>query len=269
MGFDEDTMQRYMDVGTWTMPKISSSSGYRPIDGHIFAVSQDTQERRYKSDWALIGLHDQQSLRPNLLVLPDARQVDSDTDRELTECLPRLAHLYSDQPIHLISGTGGVKPGILSKFISYLALSAAKHMIATYSLSLLGGLGKMYQHHFCDHYSPAAGFSAGDGGSWVINAHTCEVLGHVVAVDICNEVYVIPLETIFRNIENQLPAKSVRLANKADIQQWLDTSQHWNWTNIEAELFGFPKSGEHQTYPGVVSNTASLPLRPCVTTLDM
>ena len=69
IGFDEDTMQKCeaVDIENASVPSPSGAS--RIADGHIIAVSGDTEEDRRNHDWALVRPCDPQSLRPNLLVL--------------------------------------------------------------------------------------------------------------------------------------------------------------------------------------------------------
>lgn len=55
------------------------------------------------------------------------------------------------------------------------------------------------------------GILPGDCGSWVINFDTGEVLGHIVAVDSFNEVYVVPLQETLRDIKERLGVASVAL----------------------------------------------------------
>lgn len=62
--------------------------------------------------------------------------------------------------------------------------------------------------------------NAGDCGSWVVDASTCEVYGHVVASDAMGDSYVVPLGATLRDMEEKLEA-AVSLPTEADIETWL------------------------------------------------
>ena len=61
--------------------------------------------------------------------------------------------------------------------------------------------------------------NAGDCGSWVVDSHTHEVYGHVVASDAFGEAYVIPMKNTFRCIEKQLSAQRVCLPRQHEEQE--------------------------------------------------
>ena len=143
MGSDDDKTQQHKSLGTDNVPAHLSFGDNHFIDGRIFAVSGDTEEDQRDFDWALIRLYDSQSLRPNLLVLTDAEQVNSSTDKELIDCAPGRGSISSgtNQFIYLLSGSDGIKHGVLSLSKSFLALSTTQRMIPTYSLSFPSGSG--------------------------------------------------------------------------------------------------------------------------------
>lgn len=66
---------------------------------------------------------------------------------------------------------------------------------------------------------------AGDCGSWVVDAETKEVFGHVVAVDVLREAYVIPLDELFLDIKRVLGANTVRLPTRREVEQQRHSSQ--------------------------------------------
>ena len=69
-------------------------------------------------------------------------------------------------------------------------------------------------------YLQEAALNVGDCGSWIVDTITQRVYGHVVAVDLFGEAYVVPLEATFRDMETQLAAKSVGLPDKKEIRKW-------------------------------------------------
>lgn len=67
--------------------------------------------------------------------------------------------------------------------------------------------------------------NSGDCGSWVVDSHTYEVYGHVVALDAFGEAYVIPIKETLRCIEKQLSAQRVCLPRQDEVQEWIRQSQ--------------------------------------------
>lgn len=57
------------------------------------------------------------------------------------------------------------------------------------------------------------GIVQGDSGSWVVDAVTYKVYGHLIGQDMFGDGYVIPLASTFRDIAQVLGAKSVKLPN--------------------------------------------------------
>lgn len=61
----------------------------------------------------------------------------------------------------------------------------------------------------------------GDCGSWVIDSISQEVYGYIVALDMFEEAYVVPLGAAFRDIQKKLRMKSVSVPTSRDILRWL------------------------------------------------
>lgn len=93
--------------------------------------------------------------------------------------------------------------------------------------------------------------NAGDCGSWVVDSHTHEVYGHVVASDAFGEAYVIPMKNTFRCIEKQLSAQRVCLSRQYEEQECIgqkvdepaseakvESSMHLRGSIIEGEQSG-------------------------------
>ena len=55
------------------------------------------------------------------------------------------------------------------------------------------------------------GILPGDCGLWVMSLGTEEILGHIVAVDSFNEVYVVPLQDTLKDMKEKLRVASVAL----------------------------------------------------------
>ncbi|KAI1460088.1 hypothetical protein F4805DRAFT_15044 [Annulohypoxylon moriforme] len=105
-----------------------------------------------------------------------------------------------DPFVYMVSGSG-FKVGQLSSTPGRILLGSGEEFVSTYLLTIHD------ERCICD----------GDSGSWVIDAQTFEVYGHLVAADVLGSGYVIPLSAIFADIKQRLRAEAVTLANNSDI----------------------------------------------------
>lgn len=65
----------------------------------------------------------------------------------------------------------------------------------------------------------------GDCGSWVVSVDTREVLGHIVAIDAFNEIYVIPMQEMLKDMKERLGVASAALLTAANcVAIAMDTS---------------------------------------------
>ena len=62
---------------------------------------------------------------------------------------------------------------------------------------------------------------AGDCGSWVVDAETDEVYGHVVASDAFGDAFIIPFQSTIQDIRERLAAGAVGLPDSAEILEWM------------------------------------------------
>lgn len=61
--------------------------------------------------------------------------------------------------------------------------------------------------------------ASGDSGSWVVDFVTGELYGHVIAVDIFNENYVVPIHASLSDMERRLPASRVALPTESELDE--------------------------------------------------
>ncbi|PVH73640.1 hypothetical protein DL98DRAFT_594829 [Cadophora sp. DSE1049] len=149
--------------------------------GHIFKASQDELQNRPNLDWALIIIGDENLHASNLV-----------GSHRVATSLPKPS-LGSKTQVILATARKGILFGTLFKNWSYLMLSPGGGMTRTYLLTLANG--RVFQQ--------------GDSGSWVIDASTNEVYGHIVASDIFGRAYVIPLSDVFSDIKSRLSLADV------------------------------------------------------------
>ncbi|TGO14320.1 hypothetical protein BTUL_0055g00700 [Botrytis tulipae] len=87
--------------------------------------------------------------------------------------------------------------GIMSTLPSYLMVPPGNVLVQTYLLSCTDGIV----------------LQPGTSGAWVIDADSNRLYGHVVASDVFNRVYVVPISDSFENIRSHLSAVSVSLCD--------------------------------------------------------
>lgn len=201
LGFDEDQGPRDVDT-EFSDPTDWQSVQHRdswPLIGHVHVTSDPTSGPDL--DWALIDF-DKTALQSqsNTFTFPGS---DTQVSRELRAlaCEPTVDD--PDRDVVLVSGSGRIKPGKIATAASYLNMGLSKECTETYTLTLRHG----------------SMLDPGDCGSWVVDRETCEIYGHVVAVDALEEAYIIPLNATLRDIQKSLAAKSVSLPVKADLHR--------------------------------------------------
>lgn len=108
-----------------------------------------------------------------------------------------------DREVVLVSGLGGLKPGKISTSTSYLNMGLSTRATETYTLTL----------------NPNSKLDPGDCGSWVVDIKTCEVYGHIVALDALGEACIVPFNAALRDIQGRLSARSVSLPTETESPQ--------------------------------------------------
>lgn len=113
-----------------------------PKIGSISATSDKGTKLEHDHDWALIKFDRVTDYQPNLLVLFDPKENVS-RNRPLKEN-GKATEDGSRRKVFLLSGTGGVKTGVLSTSLSFLMMGPAKAFTKTYTLVLPHGSGKCF-----------------------------------------------------------------------------------------------------------------------------
>ena len=108
--------------------------------GSVSATSNKETATEHDHDWALIDFDRVTDYRPNLLVSLDGDD-KAMRNRPLKEN-GKATEDGSSRKVLLLSGTEGVKIGMLSTSLSYLMMGPAKAFTKTYTLLMPHGSGK-------------------------------------------------------------------------------------------------------------------------------
>lgn len=127
---------------TETVAQSTQLGGLWPKIGSISATSDKGTKSEHDHDWALINFDRVMDYQPNLLVLSDLEDNFS-KNRPLKEN-GKATEDGSSRKVFLLSGTGGVKTGILSTSLSFLMMGPAKAFTKTYTLILPHGSGRCF-----------------------------------------------------------------------------------------------------------------------------
>ncbi|KAH6962043.1 hypothetical protein BKA56DRAFT_736851 [Ilyonectria sp. MPI-CAGE-AT-0026] len=122
------------------------------------------------------------------------------------------------RPVYMIVGHT-VKKGSLSSSSSRILVGPSQVFVDAFTIIIEDDNG------ICD----------GDSGSWVVDSETFELYGHLVASDIFNSGYVIPITQVLDNIKEQLGASSVGLPTVGDCSP----------KNLDNEPFLLPTIPKH------------------------
>ncbi|KAF4444771.1 hypothetical protein FACUT_426 [Fusarium acutatum] len=154
-------------------------------------------------DWAIIDLSLQATL-PNRVVL-DGQSDSSDFEEEsdLGPILFPVGNPFVSVSRQVMVLKQGAKPiGEMSLDTSSLLISPGSSFVEVYDLAMENG----------------SSLSPGDSGSWVVDAKTFVLYGHVVSTDAFGEAQVVPIRSTLDSIKVQMNATRVFLPNSDDIQ---------------------------------------------------
>lgn len=178
--------------------------------GRIIEPITLLSEAANSHDWALFKLVSANGYWINTLPTgPDAKMTISNDAPGKT----------AGRPVYMIVG-GTVKKGSLSSSSSRILVGPSQVFVDAYTITFEGKDGTLYILYVIQILISMSAICDGDSGSWVVaqvGSDTFELYGHLVASDIFNSGYVIPISQIFDNIKEQLGASSVGLPDKADI----------------------------------------------------
>ena len=130
---------------TTVFPMATQHAGQNTIDwsrmGHISAVCRGERNNEQNLDWALVRIDDPSYYRPNLFVTGEEDKLHT-IRGELREMTYTSVENRFEEDVVLLSGTGGLKRGILSRSRSFLLQAPGQRVIETYNLTLIDEAGK-------------------------------------------------------------------------------------------------------------------------------
>ncbi|KAF5533263.1 hypothetical protein FNAPI_12726 [Fusarium napiforme] len=154
-------------------------------------------------DWAIIDLSLQTTL-PNRVAL-DEQSASSDFEEQsdLEPIMFTVGNFSASVPRQVIVLKQGAKPiGEMSLDTSSVLISPGSSFVEAYDLAMEHG----------------SSLSPSDSGSWVVDAKTFVLYGHVVSIDAFGEAQVMPIRSTLDSIKLQMNATRVFLPNGDEIQ---------------------------------------------------
>ncbi|KAF5556712.1 hypothetical protein FPHYL_7884 [Fusarium phyllophilum] len=169
-------------------------------------------------DWAIIDLSPEAML-PNRVVLDG--QFDSSDFEEESDLEPIMFPVgnpcvsVSRQVVVLKQGAKPI--GEMSLDTSSVLMSPGSSFVEVYDLAMEHG----------------SSLSPGDSGSWVVDAKTSVLYGHVVSIDIFGEAQVMPIRSTLDSIKMQMNARRVFLPSSDETQLLREYSRSHATANLE------------------------------------
>ncbi|KAF5624728.1 uncharacterized protein FTJAE_10177 [Fusarium tjaetaba] len=182
-------------------------------------------------DWAIIDL-DQQATLPNRIVLDG--QSDSSDFEEESDLEPIMFPVgnpcVSVSRQVMVLKRGAKLIGEMSLDTSSVLISPGSSFVEVYDLTM---------EHGCS-------LSPGDSGSWVVDAKTSVLYGHVVSIDAFGEAQVMPIRSTLDSIRAQMNATRVFLPNSDEMQLLQEESR----SRTPAKLDVSPVTEEYEKQEG-------------------
>ncbi|ERF76427.1 hypothetical protein EPUS_07307 [Endocarpon pusillum Z07020] len=179
----------------------SNVKGWCPL-GQVHAstgdLPSDQPSRGPRHDWALVTINKNANLRPNRL-----RSTTLSKLREADLLAPSPEKMELSRSRHVALNTYGecCQTGTLDYLPCSVWLNRSVGFVKAFPLKMNEG----------------AHIKRGDSGGWVVEYHTLEVYGHLVASDVLGDGYVIPLLDTLEDIRERTHAQDVGLATGVDI----------------------------------------------------
>ncbi|TXB98207.1 hypothetical protein FocTR4_00012349 [Fusarium oxysporum f. sp. cubense] len=162
-------------------PSLSGSVFAQPI---AYSSLSNTGSCR---DWALFKFPTWEvPLKPNMLVADGKPPA-------LLKIPSSLLGIPISRSVYIKTGFSGTKEATISAGLSQILLQPGTEFVRAYTVEL----------------SKSTDIGPGDSGSWVVDAATLEVYGHLVATDMLSCSYVIPLVDILEDIRLQVEQVSI------------------------------------------------------------
>ena len=141
-GFEEAQDLATIGDGKGTASQNTQLGLLWPMIGSVSASSNTGAKTEHDLDWALIEFDRVADYRPNLLMTLDRKDTAA-RHRPLKEN-GKATEDGSSRKVLLLSGTGGVKSGMLSTSLSFLMMGPSKAFTKTYTLVLPHSSGKSF-----------------------------------------------------------------------------------------------------------------------------
>ena len=202
-------------------------------------------ERQGASDWAIFNVPDddyyvnrlQQEHKSGLTgssgLCRGATSIGVFVSSSIAHTLPP-DHWNGSRDVLIPSGQSGLVRGTLSADCAYIPLGPLSLLQRCFlfmpSPSHSGHSSTSGTPPFQHNLPPR--FVRGDCGSWVIDANTFEVYGHVVASDGFGDSYVVPIVDVFRDISAVQAVDRVEFPSEEKIAKWRSQQQqssHQKW----------------------------------------
>ncbi|KAF5973232.1 hypothetical protein FCOIX_8872 [Fusarium coicis] len=169
-------------------------------------------------DWAIIDLSQQVTL-PNRVVLDgqsDSSDFKKESDLEPIMFPVRNPCVSVSRQVMVLK-RGAKQIGEMSLDTSSVLIAPGSSFVEVYDLAMEHG----------------SSLTPGDSGSWVVDAKTSVLYGHVVSIDAFGEAQVMPIRSTLNSIKVQMNATRVFLPNSDEIQLLQEESRSRALPNSE------------------------------------
>ncbi|KAF5611875.1 uncharacterized protein FSUBG_1902 [Fusarium subglutinans] len=190
--------------------------------GHILCNTFNTPIAQ-NYDWALIDLSLQATL-PNRVVLDGQSSSDFEGNDLEPIIFPVGNPCVSVSRKVMVLKQGAKRIGEMSLDTSSVLISPGSSFVEVYDLAM----------------EPGSSLSSGDSGSWVVDAKTSVLYGHIVSTDAFGEAQVMPIRSTLDSIRIHLNAARVFLPNSDEIRLLQEESRGHVPANLEVSPFAEP-----------------------------
>lgn len=147
--------------------------------------------------------------------------------RNLATTIPSIC-LHIPRKVIIVSGNTGVVYGSLQEDCAFMPLGPAGSLQRTFLCTITSRTadGSSAKEVLPVDVDPIPQLQPGDCGSWVLDAETLQVHGHIVASDDFGDCYVVPIVDVFEDIKRVSGADKVELASEESFNRSMLNLQH-------------------------------------------
>lgn len=221
-GFDNNSKTAELFEAAYKLKQAGSAEPENyPATCPVLSRSSEVQrDTGCDLDWALFHIPFSSMLKPNTLIVHE--QDGSSSPVSIKQASKLACRDARPGTRAYVLTSHGVLPAVLQPS-AFIKASHARRTTEVFVLRLDEESGAAEDLETDQMLEPTIFLDHGDSGSWVVDQNTGEVYGYVVASDLFQDTYVVPLHLALTDMQNTMVAAYCGLPSSSD---WAEQAVH-------------------------------------------